>query len=506
MKIITLLLSLFLVTATVSAQSSDDQAGRFNRLDADGTRYLKSGEFRNAIECFSEQVALAPENPGVFYNLACAYALDGNTKEALRNLQISTATGWSAASHAKSDPDLKSLHHEPAFLRIVDLMQDNEERWIRRSECAHTPLDPADMPRFASLSTLTAHYDSLQEAVARNGYRFGRNRTTESRWHIIDQRIAALRRYVSEQDGNHEAEAAAMAIVQRFGDYKDQRIWSLWDMDGPAAVTASDEFIKQFPQSVHLPEVLYLRALAVWFSRDVPQDDAEASAYFPYEAVKQADQHLAEIIRDYPESPIAARALVKRLAINGHAAQGRLNPKIRGLYTLLVDRYGNDEEIMNQTRSEARMVALQMEGVDGFTGTDLSGFTWNLETMKGSVVLIDFWATWCGPCVREIPTLKTAYEMYRDHGLEIVGVSLDRDTRHEFEAWLAKNEITWPQIFDGQGWKSPIANQFNIRSIPCTILLDRDGTVAAVDLRGQDLVSAIAQKLGIPKAAEKQKR
>jgi thiol-disulfide isomerase/thioredoxin len=113
--------------------------------------------------------------------------------------------------------------------------------------------------------------------------------------------------------------------------------------------------------------------------------------------------------------------------------------------------------------------------------------------MKGKVVLIDFWATWCRPCMLEVPTLKRAYEAFSDKGFEIIGVTLDRGDRGTFVKKLASLEIAWPQIYDGRGWESGLAQQFNVSSIPCTVLLDRDGTIAGVDFRGEALFERIAQ-------------
>ena len=102
---------------------------------------------------------------------------------------------------------------------------------------------------------------------------------------------------------------------------------------------------------------------------------------------------------------------------------------------------------------------------------------------KGKYVLVDFWASWCGPCLRELPNVIECYEKYRERGLEIIGISLDNNK----EAWLAavkRLEMAWPQLSDLKGWKSLGATTYGIQSIPANILVDPEGRIVDNDLRG----------------------
>lgn len=113
---------------------------------------------------------------------------------------------------------------------------------------------------------------------------------------------------------------------------------------------------------------------------------------------------------------------------------------------------------------------------------------------KGKVVLVDFWASWCGPCIVELPNVIKAYNEYKDKGFEIVGVSLDTDKKAWSET-TAKHGITWPQFSNLKGWEDPAARAYNVSGIPYTLLIDKDGTIIAERLRGDAIVKKLDELL-----------
>ena len=120
------------------------------------------------------------------------------------------------------------------------------------------------------------------------------------------------------------------------------------------------------------------------------------------------------------------------------------------------------------------------------------------EDYKGKVVLIDFWATWCGPCIAELPNVVTNYEKYHEKGLEILGISLDREGADEkLAAFTKEHKMPWPQVFDGKYWKADVGQKYGINSIPHMILIDGDTgkIIADKDIRGEKLGPAIEKAL-----------
>jgi thiol-disulfide isomerase/thioredoxin len=125
---------------------------------------------------------------------------------------------------------------------------------------------------------------------------------------------------------------------------------------------------------------------------------------------------------------------------------------------------------------------------------DLDGQPLSLARFKGQVVLVDFWATWCEPCMEEMPNVIATYKKYHGQGFEIVGVSLDQD-KASVTSFLKAKAITWPQYFDGLFWNNKLAVQYGVHEIPTNYLLDGAGNILGKELRGPELDQAVAAAL-----------
>ncbi|MDD6854574.1 MAG: TlpA disulfide reductase family protein [Prevotella sp.] len=196
---------------------------------------------------------------------------------------------------------------------------------------------------------------------------------------------------------------------------------------------------------------------------------------------------ILEIVRKFKSTKFPARYLSGNVAyaFNYEELKEICDPK---------SGYYNDEALKMAkhllTSLEKRHPGLQYKDL---TMSDMDGKSVRLSNWvgKGKYVLVDFWASWCGPCRQEMPNVVEAYRKYKSKNFEIVGVSFD-ERKGAWTAAVKQLGMTWPQMSDLRGWQSAAASVYGINSIPANVLLDPKGKIVAVDLRGDDLQTTLA--------------
>lgn len=161
--------------------------------------------------------------------------------------------------------------------------------------------------------------------------------------------------------------------------------------------------------------------------------------------------------------------------------------------------YPNDDpRVAGNLQKETAQARIKMIGA---VAPDISlpnpdGDTLSISGFKGKVLLLDFWASWCGPCRRENPRVVKMYNKYKDEGFEILGISLDRSHGPWVEA-IEKDGLDWYHMSDLKFWQSIASRTYGVGSIPYTVLLDREGRIVAKNLRGEKLEAKVAELLGV---------
>jgi thiol-disulfide isomerase/thioredoxin len=244
------------------------------------------------------------------------------------------------------------------------------------------------------------------------------------RWSVTPpQEAVAEAEKILAHTKTYELRRAAM-----FG--KARALLSVRKVDPEAATRAVEEFLDFAPKNPAGPSLLMELGL-----RLEDGSDRQKAAY-------------RRVIEDFPDSPRAdtARGQLRRLDAVGKPFDLTFN--------------------------------------DAITGSEVS-----IKALRGKVVVVDFWATWCGPCVAEMPQMKKLYAEYKDKGVEFIGVSLDAPKEDggldKLKEFVANNEITWPQYYQGNHWASEFSTSWGINLIPTVFLVDQEGNLASSDARGK---------------------
>ena len=205
------------------------------------------------------------------------------------------------------------------------------------------------------------------------------------------------------------------------------------------------------------------------------------------EAAKDAQQQIQAFLDRYAKTDAAALSLVR-------ASQLAEKAKLKALETELLDKMEKQYSEDPQINTYLRHVGRHPKFVAELTLTD--GKKLKLpDDLLGKVVVIDFWATWCGPCVAELPHMKKVYAQYKDKGVAFVGISLDKpDQKQQLIDFVKLNEMPWPQSYSGKYWQDPTARQYGVNGIPSIWVIGKDGRIFSDDAR-EDLEGTLDKAL-----------
>ncbi len=168
----------------------------------------------------------------------------------------------------------------------------------------------------------------------------------------------------------------------------------------------------------------------------------------------------------------------------------------RKVYQTLLDRFGESPTLRQKIKDDLKRFEKVGKPAPGVVAKDVKGDTFRLESLRGKYVLLDFWATWCAPCVAELPRLQAAHAKYRGRGFEIVGVSLD-ETKSAVTDFVKARGLPWRQIHNASS-EADLVEAFGVNTIPATFLIDPQGVVIRLELRGPALEQTLSKLLNAP--------
>jgi thiol-disulfide isomerase/thioredoxin len=265
--------------------------------------------------------------------------------------------------------------------------------------------------------------------------------------------------------------------------------------DAPSAKEVDHQF-EAISADTSLPQMERVQAalLAVNAMMEAAQGKDDPAAY---DAIEQRIEAFQKQFGDVPLSgKTTGTSILRQEQIELLKASGD-----KSLYDALLAKLAADPDpeivavAKKDQAGETAQADLKSKPVD-LAFTALDGSKVDLATLRGKVVLIDFWATWCPPCRAEVPDVVATYAKFHGKGFDIVGISLDQD-KSALQTYIADNHMTWPQYFDGKGWDNAISSRFGIGEVPTMWLVGKDGKLATTNGR-DDLAGQVAKLLAAP--------
>ena len=354
---------------------------------------------------------------------------------------------------------------------------------------------PPAPPKEIGLAKYYAWVDDSRKQTQAAGLAFYEKYPSDARrWDVVTTITGAAPLYVKQFGPDAETKGLAGATF----DEAAKAAWQKKSDELKQALMASSDATPKQKEGVEWS----------FFARDFRATSAAKQAGKPYDYSVFRPRFEAHVAK-YPDLPV--------LAARARDYLGALESYEPGTSMAEWRRYADSPNPDLREAAATKIAALEKmakltEKPLEMTFTAADGRAVDLKNLRGKVVLVDFWATWCGPCKEEIPNVKKVYAAYHDKGFEVVGISLEngrlipQDTPEQIAGKLetakkiltdftAENAMPWPQYFDGKFWKNDISTQYDINAIPAMFLLDQDGKVVSTSARGPTLEKEVKRLL-----------
>jgi len=460
-----------------------DLLQRYVALNDSGYRHLQAGRADEAIAVFQRQRELIPNGKLGAMNVARAYATTGNTDEAIRWLETAVAAGWDNAEQLREDPAFAAVRADARFAPLparVDAGLAEREAVFAKG----LPEYDSKSVTIADAAALKSWSDSLSNVIVMHG------RTAWHGWQFLAARI--------DFEARHLAARRKLAGEGGAFDYGLERIRAMsrlrspdepWGAVAKGVVAEVDRYLAGSPSADGAVEAHYRAGVAA-----LCESGPAAPGWA--QAAESARAHFAKVGDASRLAGAATAWLLWVDLVSAGENTSEVLPRVRAF----TERYKGDRAAMEIAEAKfGREMFVSLWPIP-FSAVDVDAKPVTLDQYRGKLLLLDFWATWCGPCRQELPHLREAFDRYHARGFEILSVSLDfgdRTTVDAYRAWTEENGMKWRHVYDQKGWQSPLVSAFRIQGIPFPILIGPDGEIVALqgECRGENLHRVIEQAL-----------
>ncbi len=461
-------------------------ATQYAQLGSDGYQLLEAQNFDSAIVVFEEQAALIPDGKWGQYNVACAYGRQGDVDNALMWLDSAAAHGFADPVQLEGDPDMEAVRADARYAALLAKVSataaEKEKMFVDGLPRYDTPPE-----QFASQEALDQWLTEQRQVMQVNSRIWHNWERTAFGMDLEAKRLASMKALEGDSFDLDLERINAMARMKSVYDES-------WGSVSGTIMKEADAYLAAHPGTEGASEAAYRglsAALKQYPMEDMTKPEGQA-------AMTKAAEYMAKIDADAKQyMPGEVWMMAGKLA-----AAGQNREQVYPELLELEPKFAADNSANKLARALMSEDLVRASWPIAINAVDIDGKKVSLDDYKGKVVMVDFWATWCGPCRGELPYIKDVYKKYHKDGFDILSISLDfpeRTDQAKYREWIKENGMDWRHVYDEKNWDSPITASYYVGSIPSPFLIGRDGKLVAMhdECRGEDLEKVVRKALGM---------
>jgi thiol-disulfide isomerase/thioredoxin len=452
----------------------------FVKLGEAGRERFNTGDLPRAEAAFRGQIAIYPPNYEPFVALALLEASRRNKKEAVAHLRAAVVRGFTDIRRIRKAEAWTVMRRNGAFLTLTEVIpvlngvEKESEAWNRYNFIS----------RANNLAVILERQDAQSARITSMAPALGPRLTRL--WNLAIQRAsaAAQEQYIRQHPDAPDLEAAVGSLIAIYEGGPLNSWLRLSPGTGRRLAATARIMLEKFPHSSHRPVALVGLAMGRNAQRDRKGNLSPG-------ALKEITTSLEEVIGAGSGSPVVATAAVGLILLAEEAGE---RERARSVVRQFFDGDDIDPDLQSQIRQGLGNLALRLGGVPDFEIGSLGGENFTSDQLRGKVVVIDFWATWCPPCLDGFPSLRKIAGRHGEQVL-VVGVNMDYSEDYspgELREWITREKVPGLQLYDGLSWESKLVRDFGVQEIPFTVVIDPEGSVVAVNAHGKKLEKVVS--------------